>query len=401
MGLTVKIVSSIDELAGYRRRWSALLERSATNEPTLSPSWMLAWWRIFGEGDGRRLACILVFEGERLVGLAPLAVRRHWYPPAIPFRRVEILASGERDADAILLRVPRVHRGARKRAGRGGRDRRHHRAGRRRPWDEFVVPFVDGAGPMPSLLAESLGSAGFMTELTTQSTAPYIPLPAKWDQYLSALPSQGRYVATRALRDFDAWAKGSLEVRDVRTASDLELGKKVLMTLDAERWGEEGRSGVFASSRFAAFHDLVLPDLLEQGALEMFWITAFGEPVAAVYNIVWNGKVHFYQGGRKLGVPRGVKPGIVIQLMAIRRAIEAGRREYDFLGGAARYKMQLSLATRPLVGVRAARGSLREIGRSFARQGMATFRSLRAALRAKKVSASLPGMRREERAASE
>ena len=186
-------------------------------------------------------------------------------------------------------------------------------------------------------------------------------------------------------------------MRDVRTASDLEVGKRVLMTLHAERWQEEGRSGVFASSRFSAFHDRVLPDLLEQGALEMFWITAFGEPVAAVYNIVWNGG-SLYQGGRKLGVPRGVSPGIVIQLMAIRRAIHAGHREYDFLGGAARYKMQLSLATRPLVGVRAARGSLREIGRSVARQGMATFRSLRAALRAKKVSASLPGMRREERA---
>ena len=59
-----------------------------------------SWWRVFGEGDGRRLG------SSCLRGRAPgrtraALVRRHWYPPAIPFRRVEILASGERDADAI------------------------------------------------------------------------------------------------------------------------------------------------------------------------------------------------------------------------------------------------------------------------------------------------------------
>jgi hypothetical protein len=38
----------------------------------------------------------------------------------------------------------------------------------------------------------------------------------------------------------------------------------------------------------------------------------------------------------------------------------SGRREYDFLGGAARYKTQLALASRPVVQVRAVRPSLVE-----------------------------------------
>src|SRR5262249_9758253 len=101
MRQTVKIVSDIEELAAYRRRWASLLERSACNRPTMSPTWLLSWWRVFGDGDRRRLAAIVVLDGDRLVGLAPLCIRRHWYPPGIPFRRVELLASGEPEEDAI------------------------------------------------------------------------------------------------------------------------------------------------------------------------------------------------------------------------------------------------------------------------------------------------------------
>src|SRR5262249_4125087 len=71
-------------------------------------------------------------------------------------------------------------------------------------------------------------------------------------------------------------------------------------------------------------------------------------------------KVYFYQCGRRPDVPPRVRPGIVILSHSIRAAIEEGRREFDFLAGAAQYKTQLALATRPLVQVRVVRPGLRE-----------------------------------------
>ena len=76
--------------------------------------------------------------------------------------------------------------------------------------------------------------------------------------------------------------------------------------------------------------------------------------------MVWNDKIHFYQSGRRVDLPAKIKPGIVAHAFAIRAAIEGGLREYDFLGGASRYKTELALATRPLVSLRAARKTLRE-----------------------------------------
>src|SRR5439155_22322222 len=64
--------------------------------------WLLSWWRVFGELDGRRLRMVTFRRDDgRLVALAPLLYRRHWYRGALPFRRLELLATGEAEADEI------------------------------------------------------------------------------------------------------------------------------------------------------------------------------------------------------------------------------------------------------------------------------------------------------------
>jgi CelD/BcsL family acetyltransferase involved in cellulose biosynthesis len=123
-----------------------------------------------------------------------------------------------------------------------------------------------------------------------------------------------------------------------------------------------------------------MPALLDRGALELRWLEARGEPIAAIYNIAWQGKVQFYQGGRRMDLPKGLRPGTAIQALAIRAAIEDGRREYDFLAGTARYKMELALAARPLVELRATRPSLGDAARRAAELAIAQARALRRSL---------------------
>jgi len=118
---------------------------------------------------------------------------------------------------------------------------------------------------------------------------------------------------------------------------------------------------VFASQLFSRFHDVILPGLLARGALELSWLRVRGEPVAVAYSIVWNDRVLFYQGGRTLEVPKQVRPGIVLHARAIRAAIEAGRREYDFLPGDGQYKRQLANASRSMVELRVGRSPLRDL----------------------------------------
>src|SRR5262249_47539321 len=116
---------------------------------------------------------------------------------------------------------------------------------------------------------------------------------------------------------------------------------------------------------------------LAENALELSWLVARGKPVAAAYNIVWNGKEHFYQSGRALDLPKEIRPGIVLHALAIRRAIDAGRREYDFLGGRSQYKRQPAPARRPAVRVRAVRARIRDFVRRASERGFNSVGKLR------------------------
>src|SRR5262249_42597632 len=148
-----------------------------------------------------------------------------------------------------------------------------------------------------------------------------------------------------------------------RTPSELTSAKEILRSLHQERWSADGRRGVFESQKYSKFHDHAMASLFARDALEVSWLSARGEPVAALYNIVHDGKVFFYQAGRKMDLPKGIRPGIVIQAHAIRRAIERGLREYDFLPGTQQYKLQLALGMRSIVKLRAVRSPWLERGR--------------------------------------
>jgi CelD/BcsL family acetyltransferase involved in cellulose biosynthesis len=377
--LACSLVSDAAELERLAPAWLDLLGRSACNEPVLSPPWVLSWWRVFGPLNGRRLRAACFQDGDRLVGLAPLLCRRHWHRPGIPFRRLEPLGTGERPADGIYPDYLNVI------AERGAEPQMAEAlagalaGGAFGGWDEFVVPAMAGDSPMLPCLVEALRGAGLACRQRVTGSAPYIPLPATWDDYLRQLPSSRRYYLRQSLRRFEGWADGADRLHRVEGPAELAEGKRVLVALHQERWG---RLGKFGSPRFAAFHDAVLPALLAAGALELLWLSVRGEPVAAIYNIVWDGKVYFYQGGRKLDVPRGVRPGIALHAHAIRGAIEARRREYDFLSGSEHYKGQMALAARPVVELRAARPCFVERARGLAEGGFGCARVVRDALRA-------------------
>jgi CelD/BcsL family acetyltransferase involved in cellulose biosynthesis len=368
----------ITDFAGLEKiapAWRELLRGSAANGPMLSPAWMLSWWRVFGRRNGRRLAAAAFRDGERLVGLAPLTARRHWHRPGIPFRRLEPLGTGEAEADAVCpdYLCPIAAPGAE--AAVATRLAGLLAAGALGPWDEMVWPRLDGDSALTTLLADALARAGLEVAIDSAGESPYIPLPSTWDAYLRSLSSTHRYYINRSLRDFDRWAGDSWELRTAASLEELKEGMHILIALHGQRWQAAGQAGAFASPLFQAFHQALAPLLLEEGALELLWLCVRGVPVAALYNIVWDGKVYFYQGGRKMDVPGAVRPGIVLHAHAIRRAIAAGRREYDFLAVPARYKTKLALRSRPLVDLRVARPSLRELARRLAARGIARTRA--------------------------
>jgi len=379
--LRLSIVSDIGALAAIENDWADLLRRSSSPSFTLSPDWLLPWWRVFGQEANRTLKVGLFHRGERLIGLAPLLARPHRYHLALPFRRLELLGSGEDEKDEICSDYLGV-------IAEAGAEREISAALARAlasdgfgPWDELLLPAMSGFDPLLGSLCTELSRTGLDVQLERVSGCPYIPLPETWEDYLAALPSSARYMVRRSLRDFAKWADGSERIERAERPDDVERGAAILRALHAERWNHAGGSGAFASERFTRFHAEVMPELGKKRELELLWLTVRGQPVAALYNVVKDGVVYFYQSGRSLDLPKGIRPGIVLHAHAIRSAIQAKCREYDFLAGSSRYKMDLALATRPLLTMRATRPSLVESLRKLGTTGLDAARVLRSRLR--------------------
>jgi CelD/BcsL family acetyltransferase involved in cellulose biosynthesis len=361
-----EIITDIRRLESLREPWKELLSRSTNDEPMASPAWLLAWWRIFGSENGRALRAVALFEGARLVGLAPLLVREERLTGGILSKKLELVGTGEDERDEIgsdyLSLI--VERGAERSVLGAFVDALE--SGALGSWDELVLAPMKGECPVGVFLADALRARGFTVSLDVVSASFHVPLPKTWDAYLAALPSSRRQMVRRSIRAFERWAGDDLSFDVVTTHEEAMRVKEELVHLHGTRWQKEGRDGAFASSRFSAFHDRAMPALVDEGALELVSLRAKGRVVAALYNIVWRDKVHFYQCGRAVDLPPDLRPGIVIHARAMANAIERGLREYDFLPSLARYKVELSLASRPIVALRAARPTAFEVVRRAA-----------------------------------
>jgi CelD/BcsL family acetyltransferase involved in cellulose biosynthesis len=382
--LVTRVLTTIEEVEPWRAEWESLVGRSSTCQATASPFWLLAWWRIFGRRGSRALRVGLIHDGTRLVGLAPFLRRTHRYRRLLPFRRIELLGTGEDEVDEIASEYVGLIAERGREQGVAEAFARALRDGRFGACDEALLPGLDGEAPLSSLLGPSLSRNGLAVEVAQFGSAPYIPLPSNWDGYLRSLSGSGRYLIKRSLRDFDAWAGNRSRVVRVTSAGQLEDGMRVLARLHEARWRVAGHRGAFASQAFRAFHEAVLPELLARGALDLTWLAVDEEPVAVSYSLIWNNRVQFYQGGRTTEVPKGIRPGIVLHAHSIRNAIEAGRAEYDFLAGDGQYKRQLASAERTLLTIRAVNPGSREQARRRIEQGLDVVRGVRDYLRGRR-----------------
>ena len=364
MSLRSEVIHDVAALARLTVPWRALLERAASPSPSKTPTWLLAWWRQFGVVEGRKLCAIAMYDAatSELVALIPLCRRTVMVRRVVPIRRLELLATGEDLADEICS----DYTGAIVASGYEEEvaevTGRLLAGGKLGGFDHLMMPRMSGDDPFAAALAAALGRAGLQVSLEEDSACPYVPLPSTFDAYRQSLDRDRRYVVTRSLRELEKWAGPAGYARVVaRTPAQLAEGRAILHSLHGERWSANGHDGVFASARFTRFHDEVMTALLDgaDGQLELQWLVVDGRPVVVLYNIVYRGRVYFYQSGRKLDVPKGLKLGLAAHALALRAAMEDGRSEYDFLAGASQYKRQLALAKHPLVTLSAAAPSVR------------------------------------------
>lgn len=310
---SLRMIQSDSELASLQESWDKI-----STEPLRGFIWHYQWWTEFAGSANLR-----VYGYERngeLVGIAPF-FEDQWLGQSV----LRFIGSGKVCTDyAGLIVSPQYHR----QFVEALRDELNLDGG----FDVIEMEGVDSRGPSEAFKSE-LESKFWSYEKLIDSCW-YLELPETWEEFVKDSPRSLRRKIRKAEKRL-----GSGEVSIRSTSADLEFEQafEILVELHQLRFEAKGEPGVFADPKFLSFLKLATKELCENRLAEINISYVDGEPLAAQHYLFCDSGPQFYQGG--LRVDRmDLEPGHLMFTYAVKRAIERGSVEFDFLRGNETYK---------------------------------------------------------------
>jgi CelD/BcsL family acetyltransferase involved in cellulose biosynthesis len=341
---------NFDSLAADQSTWNELSQ----GVPFRAWGWLERWWRYYGCGDdgqplpGHELMLLAVRdEQEQLVGVAP------WYRQTTlsGTRLVRFLGCGEvcSEYPSILCR-PEYEVAVTEEIAKwlaAANESSNDSADEH--WDRLELTPLDPADSVSVKLLEQLSSLGNRVEREEAASCWRVPLPATWDEYLAKRSKQLRNRLRSAHR---TWMEsGKVHLRIAPRDCDADRGFDILVDLHQRRWESRGLPGCFSSKPFAGFHRDVWKSLAANGQALIYWLEIDGKPLAADYALLSGDVMCGYQSGIDPDHLE-MQPGQLMNMMALRTALEAGYKSYDFLRGDEPYKAHLGAERHPMLTAR-------------------------------------------------
>jgi CelD/BcsL family acetyltransferase involved in cellulose biosynthesis len=351
--MSVQLVTTFDGLRALQNGWNEL----SGDSPFRSVDWLATWWKHYGAtkrrwrdssaeySDERQLYILTVYEdaehdesygraAPRLIGVAP------WYldRTIVKGNVLRWLGSGEVCTDHLSL-ICRP-------------ENREHVAAQVADaltnqcddWDRLDLNSVDADDYATLALAGHLEDRECLVSRQSAESCWIVDLPSTWEQYLAGLSKSHRKQLRQAERR--VIDSGRVEWRPVAAAAEFETAWKILVDLHQRRRKSLGERGCFSSRAFCDFHYETARRMLERGQLRMSWLALDGTPAAAEYHFADARTTYAYQGGVD---PERLadEPGRLSAILFLRRAIEEGHQQFDFLRGDEPYKAHWRAERRP------------------------------------------------------
>jgi CelD/BcsL family acetyltransferase involved in cellulose biosynthesis len=341
---------NFESLATHRSTWNEL----SRDVPFRAWEWLERWWRYYGCGDdgkptaGRELLLLAAWEeDEQFVGVAP------WYRETTRSgtRLVRFLGDGEvcSEYPSILCRPEHEDVIAKSLAEWLAAANESSVGSADDGWDRLELTPVEASDSVVARLLQHLESAGNRVEREDAANCWCVVFPATWDQYLAKRSKQARNRLRYAHR---TWIEsGKVKLRSSLREDDINKAFDILVDLHQRRWESRGLSGCFSSKAFLEFHRDVWKSFSADGKALIWWLEADGKPLAADYVLLGGDVMYGYQSGID-PEQLEMQPGQLMNLVALRTALEEKYQAYDFLRGDEPYKAHLGAERRPMLTAR-------------------------------------------------
>ena len=321
----LRVYRNLDELVAIRPAWDELLAHYPSVTTFSTWEWLSCWWRSFG--TDQQLLVLAWFEGNSLLGLAPLSISTE-RRAGFSFRVLRLMGDGSNDSDNLDMPVqPGCEQEFAANVLRYLQEHKHD-------WDICelnTMPQDSLAGRCLHRLSASPGWTCF----TYPSRCSAVHLPETWESYLGSLSSEDSKNLARYTRRLES----RYATRIYRCTEQNELPAKLesLFRLHQERWQGAGEPGSFSSPERREFYFRLSECLLERRRLELWVLELDGEIAAVQFAFRHGDRVFQLQEGYD-STKKSDRLGFVLRGAVLKQLISDGIRIYDFLGGEDPYK---------------------------------------------------------------
>lgn len=349
-GMCAEVITSSEGLDDLEDEWRGLLRGGDADGLFMTWEYASAWWEQFGNGKQLRLLVVRDGSGE-VCGIAPLMLGvgntlARQYVKHLSFigqlneslMEYQEFVVRKGDESVVAEAIARLVLGE-----------------MRNEWEVLYFSVIREGSVVMGFFQEELEKRGFPAAKFFVRKSPNVALGESWEAFLARLSRNSRKKVKRAEKRFDREFENELLVAgvDIPVVEAME----VLEELNGMRWGDAARS--FKTREFGVFHRKLAKDFVERGWLSLLLLRGDGEFVAAQYDFVYGNKVWGFQGGWRSDLAE-YSIGKVMMAKALRRYIDLGIEEYDFLAGEAQYKDSWSDGERIVYDLELAnRGSVR------------------------------------------
>lgn len=322
------------EMGPLRSDWESLLRVSASDTIFLTWEWVNAWWSAYGNAGDLRIFTAADEKGV-LRGIAPLR-RQTMRRGGQTVSALSFLGDGSNDSEYLDCIAATGYEEQVMAAFRG------YWTSQLEQGYVLALNEVPDTSPNLAYLRDFAHSRGLVAA-ESQTACGTVRLPESWDGYLGTLKPRFRTKIRSVLRNLES--RPGVRFGFCETREEVERILPVLYDLHARRWAQDGKPGVFGWDRKRRFYALLSAALKDRGWLRVSWLAWHDRILACQYGFLYGGTYYHLQEGYEPASEHW-NVGIGLRAWTIREFLQQGVREYDFLGGVGRHKLDWGAETK-------------------------------------------------------
>jgi CelD/BcsL family acetyltransferase involved in cellulose biosynthesis len=331
-GPHVEVVSDYAALLGLKPAWDELVEEAGIEHPFLGHEWICTWWESFG--TGKELCVLLVRDGGKLVGIAPL-MRSETRMYGLRVRRLGTLYNPHVPRSDFIVAGP---------VQLACRALWRHLRDAERGWDVLeLCQLPPGARALDELPALARAD-GFLTGTWCAPGSPYLPVAGSWDDYFGGLRAKHRSNLKNRLKRLGRL--GEVKLETVSSADGLAPALEDGFRIEAAAWKGKAGTAIDAEAELRLFYTRLAERMAPQGRLRLHFLTVDGRRIAFGYSLFHEKRLYLLKPGYDPQYAQ-LSPSSLLQLKVLQDAFARGLAEYDFLGVDDAWKLEWTGAVRP------------------------------------------------------